>query len=350
MEKVKKFLLDNLHWLVVVGVAILCAIFLIVGHTSENGQYITLDGSDAQISEGTREWIEEAQKSLESTMVYSENEKPAIITNSEGEEETLENIPTVESVDSGKAFAECLDGEECGLGAYVYVPVDTYTNFKNYVLGKCIDVDGAFGAQCYDLAAAFWMNYTNDGRTLSTCNTGAARGAWDCKEQNAGSEFDLVYNSSSVVAGDWIIFGGGTWGHVCMAMGPANNGYVTCLGENQAGTACPGGGAAANIINISLKDFRGAFRPKTYIQPSPTPPAPEPTPVTPGHKTGDKVTYTYVVGDYFSKVLVNLGLDEGNLWGNEGSVQYYTNQLIQQDMLDHRGNVKLSIPFTLTVR
>lgn len=68
MEKVKKFFFDNLHWIVVGGVAILCAIFLIAGHTSENGKYITLDGSDAQISEGTKEWIESANEAMNRIM------------------------------------------------------------------------------------------------------------------------------------------------------------------------------------------------------------------------------------------------------------------------------------------
>jgi hypothetical protein len=65
-----------------------------------------------------------------------------------------------------------------------------------------------------------------------------------------------------------------------MALGSYNNGYVALLGQNQGGYACDGGGQATNIINISLKDFAGAFRPKTYEKPDPEPtPEPEPEPV-----------------------------------------------------------------------
>ena len=341
MKKLNKWVVRNLHWLIVLGVAALCAVFLICGHTSENGKYITLDGSDAQISDATEEFIDNANKAM---IEYAETAIPTIITNADGTTETID-APTVESVDSGELQTEKCEEEECGQGAYVYAPTDTYTNFKNYTLGKCWNVDGAYGAQCWDLGALFWMNYTSNGRTLSTCGTGAASGAWNCKETNAGSEFDLIYNASEVKAGDWIIFGGGQYGHVGMALGGYNNGYVALLGQNQGGSSCAGGGAATNIINISLKNFKGAFRPKTYITPEPTPtptPTPEPT-------TGE-VSYTYVKGDYFSKVLVQLGYDEGKLWGEDGSVRYYTNQLIEQGVLDSRGNVKIGVPFTLTRR
>ena len=54
-------------------------------------------------------------------------------------------------------------------------------------------------------------------------------------------------------------------------MGSYNNGYISLLGQNQGGSACEGGGSSTNIINISLKSFVGAFRPKTYIKPEPTP-------------------------------------------------------------------------------
>ena len=276
------------------------------------------------------------------TMELSEEQVPAIIETEGGAIETI-SAPTVESVDGNQLVNECPEGEEdCGKGRYIYAPVDTPQAFKDYTLGGCWDVDGYWGGQCWDLGALYWMNATEDGRTLSTCGTGAAKGTWNCKEQNAGTEFDLIYDKTQLRAGDWVIFGSGTYGHVGMALGGYNNNYVALLGQNQGGKACEGGGAAANIINISLNSFVGAFRPKAY-DPKPEP-TPEPTP------EDDSVTYTYVYGDYFSKVLVNLGLDEGHLWGPNGTVVYYTAQLIEQDMLDARGNVKVGVPFTLKKR
>ena len=119
--------------------------------------------------------------------------------------------------------------------------------------------------------AAFWYNYT--GRTLSTCGTGAAKGAIadGCWQINAGNEFEMIWNKEDVKDGDIAFYSTGTWGHTGMAMGNYNNGYFTLLGQNQGGQSCEGGGAATNIINLSTRDFIGAFRPKIYIQPEPIP-------------------------------------------------------------------------------
>lgn len=65
----------------------------------------------------------------------------------------------------------------------------------------------------------------------------------------------------------------------------------------------------------------------------------------------DVVTYTYKPGDTFGQVLLDLGLSDGSrLWGSGGDVEFYTQQLKAQDMLDSRGNVKLGIPFKLRRR
>ena len=287
--------------------------------------------------EGETKTVVEATFSME----LSEKQVPAVIETDSGDIEVIE-APTVESVDGNQLVKECPEGElDCGLGRYIWAPTATPTEFKDYTLGSCWDVDGWYGAQCWDLGALYWMNVTEDQRVLSTCGTGAAKGAWDCKEENAGTEFELIYSAADIKAGDWIIFGSGLYGHVGMALGGYNNGYVALLGQNQGGGWCEGGGSSTNIINISLSSFRGAFRPKKYIPPTPPEPTPEPS---------DSVTYTYVYGDYFSKVLIELGLDEGNLWGEDGTVAYYTRQLIEQDMLDFRGNVLVGVPFTLTRR
>lgn len=65
----------------------------------------------------------------------------------------------------------------------------------------------------------------------------------------------------------------------------------------------------------------------------------------------DTITYTYKPGDTFGQVLLNLGLSDGSrLWGSGGDVEFYTQQLREQNMLDQNGNVKLGIPFKLRRR
>ena len=230
-------------------------------------------------------------------------QQPALIETDEGVIETPD-IVTVEEVDGNQLTNECpVDEPECGLGSYIYAPVESPTVFKDYVYGSCWNTDGAYGAQCWDLADMFWQNYS--GRNFSTCGTGAAKGSWNCKEYNAGSEFELIYDATLLQAGDWVIFGSGKYGHVGMAMGNYNNGYVALLGQNQGGSPCEGGGSSANIINISLNSFVGAFRPKSYIKPEPQP-EPQPIPVS------GCILWHVERGDTMSKIMMEC----------EGTIRY----------------------------
>ena len=199
----------------------------------------------------------------------SEEQVPAVLDTLDGKVEV--NLPTVEEIDGNKLIDEDL----LDFGQGEYHDISTPDAYYNAVIGKCIDLDGKYGAQCVDGFADFNYNYT--GRWLTTCGTGAARGLWDCAAENAGDDYILITNINDLQKGDWIVFDGGQYGHVGMAMGPNNDGYIALLGENQGGPACNGGGAAYNVINISLKTFKGAFRPKIYIKPEPKP---EPIPVT----------------------------------------------------------------------
>lgn len=62
MARVKKFFFDSLHWLIIGAVALLCAIFLLVGHPNEKG-YITV-GGNVTITESTTKFIEDSQAAL----------------------------------------------------------------------------------------------------------------------------------------------------------------------------------------------------------------------------------------------------------------------------------------------
>lgn len=215
------------------------------------------------------------------------------------------DIPTVEAVESSGPVTEvnnpeCPEGEECARGAYVpTLDISSPQAFANQTLGVCIDVDGYFGSQCWDSMAAYFINYT--GHTLYTCGTGAAKGtiADGCWQQNAGDQFTMIWNPEEIQAGDIAVYSTGQWGHIGMAMGEYNNGYFTLLGQNQGGAPCPGGGAAGNIINLSTRDFIGAFRPNIYIKPAPAPePTPEPEPAIDTCRVR-----TVVKGDTMGKIM-----------------------------------------------
>ena len=314
MEKVKKFILDNLHWLIVGAVAILCAIFLVVGHSSENGRYITLDGSDAQISEGTKEWIESANEAMYRIM--------------------NEDAPTNESIEE-----EYKDGfeEDEGLGGSTTLEAVKSRRLQDG------NNDNGNGWQCSRytgwLATGKW-SYSSTHPDYGPVN-GKNMAAW--LVQNFGWKYIDTPVEGAIGSGGFNTL----YGHTAM--------YLYSTGANTAMVQ------DANYVPLTVSTHNMNIEGWVWVvpgdytpdpQPTPTPdPEPTPTPVTPvGPKSGDVIEYTYVYGDYFSKVLVNLGLDENNLWGENGTVKYYTNQLIEQNMLDYKGNVLVGVPFTLTRR
>lgn len=203
---------------------------------------------------------------------YSEEEVPALVEESGKGAITTEDIPTVEAVVSNGPVTiteeeACPSEEECGKGAiYPELDISSPSSFRDAVIGKCLDVDGYFGAQCYDSMAAYFYNYAK--RTLNTCGTGAAKGtiADGCWQKNAGNEFTMIWDAHDIEPGDIAVYSSGEWGHIGMAMGYYNNGYFTLLGQNQGGNPCPNGGSSGNIINLSTRDFIGAFRPNIYIK------------------------------------------------------------------------------------
>lgn len=213
-------------------------------------------------------------------VTYSEEQIPAIIEDDKGEVFEVDGIPTVEEVDGGlfedkDTGLSTVEGDYEDLGWSETFNVSSPEAFKNDTLNKCIIANNKYGAQCVSLARVFWWSYAD--RDVTTCGTGMAKGMMECSEQNAGTEFVVFWSNDAykIQAGDWLVFTGGRYGHVGMALGNVNKGYVALLGENQGGTACSEGGSATNIINISIKNLIGFYRPKAYIKP------PKPTPVAP---------------------------------------------------------------------
>lgn len=260
-----------------IGAAILSVIIALVLGVLAGGTWgINVTKTDDEVKVEV-----ESEYSIE----LSEEQIPAVITTEDGTTETIE-APTVELIDDGEALGEGEDAQ----GAWH--DTSSPEAYKNSTLNQCIQ--NAYGGQCFALANDFWQNYA--GRNLSSCGTGAAKGTWNCKEQNAGNDFVLIYNANEIQAGDWIVYSNGTYGHIGMALGGQYNGYVALLGQNQGGQRCSKGGAATNIINKSSRDFVGAFRPKAYVKPTPKP-TPTPAPV-------DKCkVWNVQKGDTMSKIM-----------------------------------------------
>lgn len=204
-----------------------------------------------------------------------------VVTGDEGEYE--EEIPTVEEIDGGGMFQDTIeesfdeDNENLyyELGAIEQVDTSSVEAFKNSTLGRCIIASNYYGAQCVSLSRAFWWSYA--GYDVSTCGTGLAKGMMTCADENAKDKFKVIWDTKDIIAGTWIVLDGSRTGHICMALGKVNNGYVSCLGENQGGVPCDYGvgGAGTNIINLSVKNFIGGYIPLDYIPVEPEPQAPD---------------------------------------------------------------------------
>ena len=254
-------------------------------------------------------------------------EMPAMIEGDQGEVIELEGIPTYEEVDGGQ-FLDMSEvdaqGEYIDLGWSESYNVTSPEAFKNDTLDKCIYANNYYGAQCVSLARVFWWSYAD--RDVSTCGTGMAKGMMNCADENAGDDFQIYWEDAkyNIQAGDWLVFNGSKYGHVGMALGGYNNGYVALLGENQGGAYCDKGGSATNIININLKNLIGYYRPTAYIKPEPTP---EPEPI--------KNSYIIKKGDTLGQILRNEGYTGAHLFGNNGLCQRIAdiNGILNRDLI-----------------
>lgn len=119
------------------------------------------------------------------------------------------------------------------------------------------DVDGYYGAQCWDGYAFYdqWLGYS----PIHCTATGGARDLWERRYSNGMlNNHDIV--TGSLQDGDigvWTNAYGGGYGHVAMYY------KGQWFGQNQGGPAYPGGGAVYNIVSLSYPDG-GVFRPKCY--------------------------------------------------------------------------------------
>lgn len=130
-----------------------------------------------------------------------------------------------------------------------------FSVFVNTYNGTSHDVDGAYGAQCWD-GYAFYMQWL--GYPYAHCTaSGGAKDIWDLRASNG------MLNSCNVVSspqnGDIAVWGsnmGGGYGHVAMYY----NGMY--FGQNQGSSGGTNGGPF-NLLSIGTAPL-GWFRPKCY--------------------------------------------------------------------------------------
>lgn len=129
---------------------------------------------------------------------------------------------------------------------------------RAYPLGSAIDVDGLFGIQCVDYANAFWVGQV--GRQID-CGFANARGIWKVqRNKNAGGDFDFITSWSQLKKGDWIVWDGGDFGHIAMAVDSPTGDTIRVWNQNVSGQKWPAGGATLSEDQNTSKHFLGAFR------------------------------------------------------------------------------------------
>jgi hypothetical protein len=136
----------------------------------------------------------------------------------------------------------------------------SYNEFKNQVLGKGFDLDGAFGAQCWD-GYAKYCQYLGYG--YANCTTsGYVKDIWTNRKSNG--TLDNFTEVEILQPGDLVVFKvDKTWtpsSHIAIFDHDVDGTYGYFLGQNQ--------GAANGVFNLTKLPYSAtyatAFRPKKF--------------------------------------------------------------------------------------
>ena len=280
MKKVSNFIINNLHWVVVLFVALLCTTFLLVGTKSEDG-FITLDGKDATITDTTKKWIEDANEALNRIM--------------------NEDAPTDEA--TIKEFENGIDG--VGLGGQTI----------NTVIGRRLpdgDNDNGKGWQCSKYTA-----YLATGRREYS-SAHPDYGPVNGKDVAAWLVKNYGWKYSDPVEG--AIGSGGfntQYGHTAM--------YLYSTGSNTAMVN------DANWTPLKVSTHNMNISGWVWVVPGDYTPEPKPTP-TPAPVSQD--SYTVVRGDTLGEIARKMGWYTGpKMFGDDG----YAQALADYNNIKNRG-------------
>ena len=287
MKRIKKLITNNLHWLILLAVAVLVTIFISVGHPSENG-YITLNGKDAEISEGTTKYIEDVNDAIYRIM--------------------NEDAPTDE--------ATIKENEEpTGQGAYTTL---------DQVIARMRadgDNDGGRGWQCSKYTAYLATgkkDYSSKNPDYGPVN-GKDVAAYLVKY------FGWKYVDKPVKGA---IGSGGfntKYGHTAMFLYSTGSNTAMVNDANYTPLA-----VSTHNMNISgwVWVVPGDYKPTPEPTPTPTPtPEPSPAPVSSN-------TYTVRKGDTLGGIAIKMGWCNGcKLFGDDG----YAQKIAEKNGIENRG-------------
>ena len=224
---------------------------------------------------------------------------------------------------------------ELGSNPYYNLAVSTPSAFYNAANGK--GFNEGWGYQC--VAGFKEFCYSLCGRYVAAGGAAADYANNPARDAVCALGFTWHEGTAGLQDGDWAIWTNGTYGHVAMRY------QGKWFGQNQ-GAANPNVGNAFNLMALSNAGIAGYFRPNIYAKQAEPEPAPAPTPAP--APADNSVSYTYKAGDTFGQVITDLGLKTSHgLWGADGDVAYYTEQLHQQGIW---GNIPVGTTIKLTPR
>lgn len=286
MRKINKFIINNLHWFIVGFVALLCAIFLIAGHTSEDGKYITLDGSDAQITDTTKKWIEDANDALYRIM--------------------NEDAPTDE--ETARQWA-ILDEE--GLGGSV-----TLDAVKSRRLPDG-DTDNGKGWQCSKYTAYLATGRREYSSTHPDYGPVNGKNVAQWLHDNFGWKYTDEPVEGAIGSGGFNTL----YGHTAE--------FLYWTGDNTAMVS------DANYVPLTVSTHNMNISGWVWVVPGDYTPDPEPTPTptpTPEPISGD-ITYIVRRGDTLGAIIRNYGYVGNKLFGDDGLAQ----AIAERNNIENRG-------------
>lgn len=191
VSKFKNFLANRLAVILVAAVVVLSATFVIVGKQAEDGS-ITLDGSKAKYSKATEKALCELAKKRETAIA---------------------GIMGLDVPQDSGSGCEAPDKELAQMGSGVYYKTDLSSPaaFVNAMNGR--GFNEGYGLQC--VAGFKQFMFSLSGRVVAT-RTGGASGYANQVGEIQALGFTWHGGQAGMKDGDWVIFGGGQYGHVAM--------------------------------------------------------------------------------------------------------------------------------------
>lgn len=285
MKKLKNFILNNLHWFILLAVAALVATFIVAGHPSENG-YITLNGKDAKISEGTTKYIEDVNDAIYRIM----NEDAPT------DEETIREWSVLEAEGQG-----------------------SYTTLDQVLARRKPDGD-------------------NDGGRGWQCSKYTAYLATGIKDYSSAHPDYGPVNGKDVAS--WLVRTKG-WKYIDQPVKGAigSGGFNTTYGHTVMFLEWVGNNIAmvndANYVPLTVNTHSMNVSGYVWVVPEDYNPSPAPTPTPEPTPTPVSVdSYTVVRGDTLGEIARKLGWCNGcKLFGDDG----YAQKIAEKNGIENRG-------------